>query len=142
MEIKLPTAKEWNTMIEETGLDRAIALDKYENGVVELEGYFVRLGRDKKTGIDKVHALMENIYFNNMDDGVRYKISHIWLNKAGIYFLNGFWYYNPIWFQLKENDYIQIRGIVQRYYDNKNKAFKNTLVNVTIISVNGLRIVA
>lgn len=92
--------------------------------------------------MDNVHALISDIYFNDSDDGIIYKISHMWLNKAGIYFWNGFYYYNTIWFQLKENDYIKIMGIVQRYYDNKNKAFKDTLVNVTILSVNGLRIVA
>lgn len=36
IEIKLPTCEEWNSMIERTGLDRAVALDKYENQVVEL----------------------------------------------------------------------------------------------------------
>lgn len=142
MEFKLPTCEEWNSMIEKTGLDRAVALDKYENQVVELEGYFVKLGRDKKTGMEKIHALISDIYFNDTDDGISYKISHMWLNKAGIYFWNGVYYYNPIWFQLKENDYVQLRGIVQRYYDNKNKAYKTTLVSVVVLAVNGIRIAA
>lgn len=140
MEIKLPTLKEWNSMIERTGLDRAVALDKYENQVVQLEGYFVKLGRDKKTGMHNIHALISDIYFNDTYDGIGHKISHMWLNKACIYFSNDICYYNPIWFQIKEKDYIQVRGIVKRYYDNKNKAYKNTLVNVVVLAVNGIRI--
>lgn len=30
--------------------------------------------------------------------------------------------------------------MVKRYYDNKNKALKNTLVNVVVLSVNDIRI--
>lgn len=139
MNIELLTAQKWNSMIERTGLDRFVALDTYQNQIVELEGNFIRLGRDKKTGVPNVHVLMENIYFTNRD-GENYKFSHIWLNKAGIYFWNGVWYYNPIWYQIKENSFIKIRGLVQRYYDNKNKAVKYTMVNVVVLSVNDIRI--
>lgn len=111
MNLVLPTVEEWNSMIERTALDRFAALDAYENQIIELEGRFIRLGRDKITGVPNVHVLMENIYFTSID-GENYKFSHIWLNKAGIYFGNGAWYYNPIWFQIKENDFIKIRGIV------------------------------
>lgn len=136
MNLVLPTAEEWNSMIERTALDRFVALDAYENQIIELEGRFRLLGRDKKTGAPNVHALMENIYFTARDVE-NYKFSHIWLNKAGIYFWNGAWYYNPIWFQIKENDFIKIRGIVQKYYDSKNKAVKYTLINVVVLSING-----
>lgn len=85
MEFKMPTVKQWNSMIERTALDRFAALDVYVNQTIELEGKFIRLGRDKKTGIDNIHVLMENVYFED-GSGESYTFSHIWLNKAGIYF--------------------------------------------------------
>lgn len=133
----MPTSQEWNLMIDRIGLDRFAALDAYENQFVELEGTFTGLGRDKKTGVPNVHAVMEDIYFTD-SNGMKYKFSHMWLNKAaGSYFWNGAWYYNPIWYQIKENDFIKIRGLVQRYNDNKNKAVKYTLINVVVLSVKG-----
>lgn len=142
MLIKLPTPEQWNKMLEDTGLEREYALSSYVGEIIELEGKFVRLGNDKKTHIPNCHALIEDITFFDKNE-LRYKgFSHFWINNATqpFYYYGNLYYNNPIWYQIPQNSKLRIRGLVGQYWDEKNKAYKITLTNVIILSVNGYTI--
>jgi len=63
----LSMIESFNTTVEVYQLDRTLALGQYENQVVELEGYFIRIGNDKNTGLQKVHVLIEDINFKDIN---------------------------------------------------------------------------
>lgn len=132
----------WNKLIVNTGLERAVALSQYEGQCIELEGKFVRLGADKKSHIPNVHALITDILFFDTESLRYYSFSHFWINNITrpYIFDNQIFYYNPIWLEVPQNSNVRIRGVVTSYWDNKNGAYKNTLTNVIILSINGYRI--